>query len=228
MKDPLSSRVGRILSGGINAIIDAIENASPELVMEEAIREIDSAVDDVRTELGVVVANRHLANKRLMEENRKHEELTEKIGVAVNASRDDLAEAAISQQMDIEAQIPVLEKSIADAGDKEKELESYIEALRAKKRELREEMKSFVESRREASSQSTGTENVKADLNSTITAKVEKAQSAFDRIIEKNTGLPGVSDSHDAKSAAQLAELDNLSRQNRIKERLSKIKANKE
>ena len=82
MKESIAGRVGRIISGSVNALIDAVENAAPEVVMEEAIREVDAAIDEVRAELGKVLANKHLANTRLMEENRKHEELAEKVGTS--------------------------------------------------------------------------------------------------------------------------------------------------
>ena len=58
--------------------------------MEEAIREVDSVIDDTRAELGRVVANKHLANSRLMEENRKHDGLSENIELAVSEGRDKL------------------------------------------------------------------------------------------------------------------------------------------
>ena len=41
MKERLIGRVGRIISGSFNSLIDAIENAAPETVMSEVIREID-------------------------------------------------------------------------------------------------------------------------------------------------------------------------------------------
>lgn len=226
MSESISARVGRILSGGINAIIDSIENSAPDLVMEEAIREIDSAIDDVRAELGTVVANRHLANKRMMEENKKYEDLSEKIEFAVKEGRDDLAEAAIAQQINIEAQIPVLEKSITEATESENELEGFIDALKAKKREMREELRSFVESRKQTISKQDDGQTISG--SSDVVAKVEKAQEAFDRIMEKGAGLgPSSSSTTDAKTAAQIAELDNLSHKNRIKERLAKLKAEK-
>lgn len=227
MRDTLASRIGRILSGSINALIDSIESATPEIVMEEAIREIDEAIDDVRAELGKVVANKHLANKRFMDENKKHEELAEKINLAVNEGRDDLAEAAIAQQMNIEAQIPVLERSITEAGEKEKELESYIEALKAKKREMRDELRNFIASRKEADSVASSGSGDAVNAASSVVDKAEKAQAAFDRILEKSTGLPGATRAADAKTAAQLSELDEMSRENRIKERLAQIKSAK-
>jgi hypothetical protein len=41
MSETLTSRVGRLIAGGFHSIIDAVENAGPESVIEQAIREID-------------------------------------------------------------------------------------------------------------------------------------------------------------------------------------------
>ena len=46
MKEKITGRVSRIISGGFNALIDAVENAAPEAVMEQALREIDEAIED--------------------------------------------------------------------------------------------------------------------------------------------------------------------------------------
>ena len=91
MSEGLISRVQRLVAGGVNDFVDKIENAAPETVMRESIREIDSAADDVRHELGHAIANRHNANKRLMEATSKHEDLSEKARFALDQGRDDLA-----------------------------------------------------------------------------------------------------------------------------------------
>ncbi len=201
MAEGLTKRVGRIISGSINAIVDAVENAAPEVVMEQAIREIDGAVDEVRNELGKVIASKHLANKRLSEKNTQHEELTEKIEVAVSEGRDDLSEAAISNQLDIEAQIPVLEHTIAECGEREKELEGYITALQAKKREMKDELKTYREtigtSLVDTVSDSSGNSQGK------VNKAVDQATSAFDHILEKQTGLGGMKIA-DAQYAAKM------------------------
>lgn len=223
MKESLTSRVGRIISGSANALISAVENAAPEVVMEEIIREIDGAIDDVRTELGRQIAAKHLANNRLMEENRSHDELSEQIATAVAEGRDDLAEAGIARQLDIEAQIPVLERSIAEAGDKERELEGYVQALLARKREMREELKRLAAARAESSAVASGGSG--SESGSNVASRVAKAEAAFDRILEKQTGVAGRAATPDAANAAKLAELEELTRKNRIKERLAAFKA---
>lgn len=222
MKESLTSRVGRIISGSVNSLVSALENAAPELVMEEAIREIDGAIDEVRTELGRTTANKHLANNRLMEENRRHDELAEQIATAVSQQRDDLAEAGIAQQLDIEAQIPVLERTIAEAGDQEKELDGYIQALQAKKREMKNELKRLAESRQTADAVAAGAES---GGGGSTASKVAQAEAAFDRIMEKQSGLGAMAATPDASQAAKLAELEQLTQQNRVKERLAAFKA---
>jgi phage shock protein A len=190
--------------------------------MEEAIREIDSVIDEVRAEMGRVVAKKHLANTRLMEENKKHESLTEKIELAVAESREDLAEAAISQQLDIEAQIPVLEATIGDCVTQEKELEGYITALQAKKREMKEELQHFRAAKTAAGSVTAS--GAGAASASSAESRVDKASSAFDRMVEKATGVLGSSSTSDRETASKLAELDDLARKNRVQERLAAIK----
>jgi phage shock protein A len=226
MKESLIGRVGRIISGSFNSLIDAIENAAPETVMSEVIREIDTAIDDVRVELGRVVAKKHLANSRLMEENRKHEDLSEKIELTVKEGRDDLAEAAISQQIDIEAQIPILETTINDCGSNEKELEGYITALQAKKREMKEELRQFRESLKETITSAPASSDTIGEASSVVERKVAKAESAFERIAEKATGIPGSGRTTDRKTATQLVELEEMARKNRIQERLAAVKGN--
>jgi phage shock protein A len=225
MKESITGRVSRIISGSVNALVNAVENAAPETVMEQAIREIDGAIEEVRSELGRVLSTKHLANTRLMEESRKHEVLSEQIELAINEKRDELAEAAIAKQLDIEAQLPILENAIADNQNEEQELERYIVALQAKQREMREELRMF-----RASSQSSATGAEDASTSGTPhkpNRTVEKASAAFDRVMEATTGLPGTGGMTDRENMARLAELEELARKNRIKERLAAVKSQK-
>jgi phage shock protein A len=221
MSEQLVSRVKRLVSGGVNSLVDAVENATPEVVMKEAIRELESATDQVRDELGRVLANKHLASRRLMDANGKHEELASQIALAISQSRDDLAEAAIARQIDLESQIPVIEGAISDAATEEAELESYILALQARRREMDEELTAFRESRQHAEAASSAGEST---ATGGAERKVSKAERAFDRVMRDASGLPG-SGGASRKDAAKIAELEQLARSNRIKERLAAIKA---
>lgn len=220
MAEGLMNRAKRLISGSVNSIVDAVENAAPETVMKEAIREIDSVIDEVRGQLGLAIANKHHANKRLMEASAKHEELTEKLRLAVDQNRDDLAEAAIARQIDLEAQIPVLEDALKDASEEETELESYISALTGRRREMEEDLQTYLASRPKVTdaAPTAGNGGVQADR------KIENAESAFNRVLRGATGVPGTAGA-DRDTAAKLVELEKVSRENRIKERLAALKA---
>jgi len=216
MKDSLSTRVGRVISGGAHRIIEAFENAAPEVVMEQAIREVDGVIDEVRSELGVVTARKHLASERLMEENRKHEDLTEKIEFALKEGREELAEAAVARQLDIEAQIPVLEGTITEAAEKEKELAAMISALQGRKREMEEDLRQYRAAAAKPAAAPAPTHG-----STGWEGSADKAQAAFNRVLEKQTGLQGRGYTENTK----LVELEELARHNRIKERLVAAKA---
>ena len=222
MSETLSRRVGRLVSGGFHALIDAAENLAPEAVMNESIREIERAVDEVRAELGKVLAQKHLAAKKMADESNRHEAIDANLQAAVNAGRDDLAEAGIAEQMDIEARLPILENTIADCAAQEKELEGFIAALQAKKREMQQQLQDW-----RAAQQSMGTGKTAggngSDLNR-IARDAEKSGNAFDRVMGRQNS---VHSSTDAAQLAKLKELEDLSRNNRIAERLAALKAGK-
>ena len=220
MSETLSRRVGRLVSGGFHALIDAAENLAPEAVMNESIREIERAVDEVRAELGKVLAQKHLAAKKMADESNRHEAIDANLQAAVDAGRDDLAEAGIAEQMDIEARLPILENTIADCAAQEKELEGFIAALQAKKREMQQQLQDW-----RAAQQSMGTGKTAggngSDLNR-IACDAEKSGNAFDRVMGRQNS---VHSSTDAAQLAKLKELEDLSRNNRIAERLAALKA---
>ena len=220
----LANRVGRIISGGFNMLVDAVEDAAPEAVMEQAIREIDGAMEEVRTELGRTIAAKHLANTRLQEENARHGELAGQIELALSEGRDELAEAAIARQIDIEARIPVLERTITNGSETERELEGYLAALHAKKREMEEELRTFRASQRQAG-QPSAESTPPGGGASGIDRKVRAASSVFDRVSERASGVPAGTRAEGLEAASQLAELNDLARQHRVKERLAAIKA---
>lgn len=224
MTSSIASRVSRIISGTVNRLVDAAEGLAPDVVMEEAIREVDQAIDEVRAELGRVLAKKHLATTRLGEENRKHEDLSEKVNLALGESREDLAEAAVARILDLEAQIPVLERTIAEAGEAERELEGYVAALTGRRREMRQELAEF-QAARKAEQGTGGTPGSDGSPGGDVGRAVDRAEEVFNRVMEQAGGLAGSGRAPDRETASRLAELDALQRENRIRERLTAFKA---
>jgi len=220
MIDTIASRVTRVVSGSVHALLDAVENTVPEATMAQAIREVDRVIDDVRAELGRVEASKYLATTQLNKLNTDHEQLAAQIEAALGQGREDLARAGLEQQLNIEDQVPVLQKSLADQRDAGNELEGYIAALLAKKREMEQALRDFVAASRTAgqgSAAGTSTSRGKSE------DRVANAGAVFDRVLTKQTGLSGLTSAATA-DAAKLRELHDLQRGHRIEERLAQLK----
>lgn len=220
MKEMIAARVTRIVSGSLHALLDAMERAAPEAVMAQTIHEVDQVMDEVRAELGRVLANRHIAAANLSRLNARHEELSAQIDVAVGQNEDELSRAGIAKLLDIEAQRPVVEKAIAKADEDEKELEGYLLALRAKKRDMEDALNEFIASR--AAQERANAGGVASDNG---TRRVEQAESAFGRVLARQTGLAATAALDGAAEASKLKELAELARTHQIEERLAALKA---
>lgn len=220
--ESLLARVKRLVAGGVNSLVDAVEVAAPETVMKEAIREVERAADELRDRLGVVLANRHHANKRLTDASTRHDELAAQLKVAVAEKRDDLAEAVIARQLDLEAQMPALERALSDAGSEAKEIEGYIAALAARRREMESDLAQFLATRDAAKTPAAADGGVVGAHP--VERRVEKAANAFSRVMQQTTGI-GATVPADRATAAKLAELEQIERTNRIRERLAAAKA---
>ena len=217
MSEKLINRVGRIISGGLNSIVDAVENAAPEIAMEQTIREVDDAIEEIRSELGKNAASIYMSEKKISDNRALVKDLATKIELAITEAREDLATAAIAQQIDIEAQLPVLTASLDEANNKKTELEGYISALLAKKREMSNDLKLIKKAKQETENKDTSVSGHSPSSNA------DKAAKAFHRIME-NQGTPSTGHLNDPKTAAQLQELDDMAHQAKIKTRLDEIK----
>lgn len=214
MTEPLFIRVKRIVSANINDVVDNMEKANAEIVMKEAIREVDRASEEVRAELGKALAKVHHTNNTIESTKKKITELVDKAKFAVSQNRDDLAEAAISRQVDLEAQIPGLEAMVTEAKADQSKFEEFVAALNGRKREMQEDLKSFQASSSAASADMASNANPQID-------RVNKAEAVFDRAMKTASGLeipraPG--------SAVKMAELEQLARSQTISNRLSQMK----
>ena len=216
MSETLARRVGRLVSGGFHALVDAAENLAPEALMNENIREIERAIDEVRAELGKVLAQKHLTAKQMAADNNQHEALNERLQAALQLGRDDLAAVGIAEQMDIEARLPILENTLADCVAQENELERFIAALQAKKCEMQHQLQLW------RNAQTAPLPTAQPNQFNHIAQRAERSSHAFDRMMSKQNTLHHSSDIH---QLSQLKELEELSRQNQIQTRLAALKA---
>lgn len=222
MADTLKTRVGRVIAGSVHALLDRIEDQAPEAMMEQSLREADGVIGEVRHELGQVSANRHLSQQQHASLNGQHTTLAAQAEQALAQGREDLVRAAVARQLDIEAQLPVLETTLAELTRQETELQGYVAALLAKKREMETALSEFRRSRAAAAS-AAGAGGGAAPAHAEH--RMGQVSGAFDRLYERQTGLSPTSRSSSLQQAAQLKELEDLVRENKITERLAQLKA---
>jgi phage shock protein A len=220
MADSIATRVSRIIAGGAHALLDKAEGLAPEASMSQSIREIDQVIGEVRGDLGRAEASKHLVLNQISRLNAEHEGLADKVDSALSANRDDLARVAIGRQADIEDLLPVLKKSLDEQSEKARELEGYIVALLAKKRELEQLLTDYRESRESAAGRKSPDA---AGGDGDRQARVEDATSSFNRVLAKQTGAGALAGGA-VGDAVKLKELADLHRDNRISERLAAIK----
>lgn len=214
-------RIGRVIAGMTNLAVDAAEGVNPEAVLVQAIREIDAAADEVRAELGKATAERHRLDVRRQQLLREKDELVAKVRIAIDEERDDLAEAGIARQVDIEAQVGVLDRLMGDADEKIVQLGQTIDAISASRREAEQTRKDFQASRASVGGEGAAAVGSSGDRVSGAMTKVARAQAATARV----TGVPAAAPNNDARALDELAELQ---RQREVRSRLERLKSGRD
>ncbi|TDR85466.1 PspA/IM30 family protein [Enterovirga rhinocerotis] len=212
MQEGVLSRMGRLIAGIANATIDKVEDVNKVAVVEQAIREIDQAADQARTELGKAKAEEYRVKSRKAEIGADLASLGEKLKLAIAESRDDLAKAAIARQIDLEAQVTALDRTLADVRSEIDEGQQALQAVLATRREAETRLADLKRSLAQHAPSEPGSGRGRrgaADGSA-------KAAAAIARV----TGVPaGASGAN-----AELDELDRLHRERVIAERLALAK----
>jgi phage shock protein A len=219
MAESIFMRVSRLLSASIEDAVDRMEQAGGDAVMREAIREADRAIDEVKAELERAMTRRLQATRQSRMLTERVAALTEKAKFALGEGREDLAEAALSRQVDFETQVAKLEAVQGEAREDEQRLESGLTALNARKRQMEEALAAYLVSRREATLGGDGPVRPARMAEK----KLDAAEKAFDRAM---AGAGGVGFARsDAETINRVAEIDGLEKRATVAERLAALKA---
>jgi phage shock protein A len=219
MAESIFARVSRLLSATVEDAVDRMEQAGGEAVMREAIREADRAIDQVKLELEGTMARRLQAARQQKMLGDRVEELTSKATFALGEGREDLAEAALSRQVDFEEQAKKLDAVQKEAREEEQRLEEGLAALNARKRQMEDTLQAYLASRREAA---LGGDSPTRP-NRSAEKKVDAAEQAFDRAM---AGAGGVNFARaDAETINRVAEIDSMQKSATVAERLAALKA---
>ena len=219
MAESIFARMSRLLSATVEDAVDRMEQAGGDAVMREAIREADRAIDQVKADRESTMARRLQAARQQKMLGERVEELTGKATFALSEGREDLAEAALSRQVDFEEQAKKLEAVQKQAREEEQRLEEGLAALNMRKRQMEDALQAYLASRREATLGGDGPTRPSRSAEK----KVDAAEQAFDRAM---AGAGGVGFARaDAETINRVAEIDSMQKSATVAERLAALKA---
>jgi phage shock protein A len=219
MTESIFARVSRLLSATVEDTVDRMEQAGGDAVMREAIREADRAIDRVKTELETTMSRRLQAARQQKMLIERAEELTTKAKFALSQGREELAESALSRQVDFEAQAKVLASLQQETRQEEQRLETGLAALGARKRQMEDALQAYMTSRRKVTVDDDGPSRPDRSAEKMVDA----AEQAFDRAM---AGAGGIGFARaDADTINRVAEIDGLQKNATVAERLAALKA---
>ena len=203
------SRMGRLIAGAANAAVDRLEDVNKISVIEQALREIDTAADEARADIGRSKAEEYRITSR---RNALLEDLSafdEKVRLALSSGREDLAKASVARQIDLEAQIAALDRALSDATANIEEGHQALQAVLATRREAEARL---IELRKSEAAHPVETAPGRARAGNSAA----RAAAAVSRL----TGVP----SGGSSASKELDELDRLHREKAIEARLARFK----
>lgn len=222
MAETVIKRVKRLVSGRIEDSIDAMERAGGTSVMREAIRETERAIEDVKAERDEVTVKRLQAMRQQKLYRDRLDALTEKAQFALDEDREDLARAALSRQVEHEAQIKNLEKTESVAAEQEREWEEALAELQMRQARMQEELEAFEVTRTELGFDNETNVNQKQNA----ARKIDRAEAAFNRAMTGSGGSAGITRLN-METTQSLAELETMHRDQIITDRLDALRQKK-
>src|SRR5689334_1807622 len=93
----LLERVATLIRANINDLVEKAEH--PEKMIKQVILDMENQLMQVKTQVAIALADQHLLEKKLKENDEKIAEWTRKAELAVAKKQDDLARAAIERSL---------------------------------------------------------------------------------------------------------------------------------
>lgn len=219
----LGDRIRRLLTANVHALVSTLEAKAPQAVLEQYLREFDEVIAQARVVLGQHEAARHQATKAITRLNNEMERLDEQVSLALRQGEEAAARAGAERQIDLEDQLVTLYASLQDVIDKAHSAETDLLGLRAKRTEMEQALKEMVASRAAAMQAHAGGASGAAAAASGA-QRAESLAAGFNRTLASATGMTGLGISDSKADASLLGRLETLHREQRVTDRLARIK----
>lgn len=187
-------RVSDIISANLNDLVDKFEE--PEKMLNQAIREMEQAIDEATAAAAKAIASEKLLAKELANHERQAAQWLDRAERAVKGGDDELARQSLRRKQEHEKLARALRDQSAAAGETGQALRRQVEAMRAKHAEARRKLVTLT-ARSKAAHARRRLQAVGADFKVRSNAfsrfdrmreKVEQAEAEADALVELNAG----------------------------------------
>jgi len=138
----LFQRIGDIIAANLNDLVDRFED--PEVMLNEAIREMDTMIEGATAGAARAIAGERLLAQDLAEHQQKAGRWRARAEEGVSRGDDDLARQAIARAHEHEAMAQALLEQRTSAEQTAQTLRSQVAAMRAKQAEARRKLASLA------------------------------------------------------------------------------------
>jgi phage shock protein A len=211
----LFGRISDIISANLNDMIDRFED--PEKMLKQAVREMETAIDEAKRETARAMAAEKLGGKELADNERQAAEWGRRAEQAVRAGDDALARRALTRKVEHDKVSAALRDQTAAAADASRTLRRQLEAMQAKLAEARRRLGTLAARQKAAAVRAkmqAGVGEVEVNTEAfekfeRLRKKVERVEAETEALHELESGAPPRDEAAggDKSIEAELAEL---------------------
>jgi phage shock protein A len=126
----LLERVTTLIRANLNDLIDRAED--PEKMIKQVILDMENQLIQVKTQVAVALADRHLLEKKRKETEEKAAEWMHKAELAIDKEKEDLARAALERSISCQQMAESFKQQEADQQEQAESLKTSLKTLSEK------------------------------------------------------------------------------------------------
>lgn len=212
----LFKRISDIITANLNEMTEGLED--PEMMLRQAVREMEESISDATQETAKVLANEKLLVKELSANRQQALEWQRKAEMAVESDDDGLARKALARKNEHQKLVTALEDQLKSAQDATKTLKHQLDGMQAKLAEAKRNLatlsarKKAADFRKKMHTSALDLENASLSDDAfskfdRLKERVERAEAEADALAELRGGSPSA-DVDDTPSSAAEDSLD--------------------
>lgn len=213
----LLERVTTLIRANLNDLVDRAED--PEKMIKQVILDMQNQLIQLKTQVAISIADEHVLEKRMKENEDKSQEWFHKAEIAVDKKKDDLARAALERHKSYQRLTENFAEQVQDQKLQVENLKSALRKLEQKLAEAQSKADLLIAQHRRSRAASRASDvAVAMDSNSKV--------AAFERLKDKVIRAEAVTEAKAEMMPDTLEDqFEELSRGDEIEKLLAEIKA---